>query len=73
MLASKRRIPKFIKSDKLQTKNGSLRNMCIQKFVRVTTPDNREEYNGFLLCYWFDNGCIKKETFHEDELERWEC
>jgi uncharacterized protein YodC (DUF2158 family) len=54
----------------VQVKNGDGRPMYIKHFVRQSTgSDVTAVYTKELICYWFEEGIVRKETFHEDELE----
>ena len=63
-------IPKFIPADKVRAKDGDGKEMYIKEFVRQTSSENiTRSYTRELICYWFEDGAVKKDIFHEDELE----
>jgi uncharacterized protein YodC (DUF2158 family) len=63
-------IPKFIPADRVREKKGEGKEMYIKQFIRQATDNNLTQvYTRELVCYWFENGTVKKDVFHEDELE----
>lgn len=65
-----RRVPKFIRSDKVKHRDGHGQIMSIEKFKTVQRLDKTTRiYTGLVICFWFEGEKIKKDTFHEDDLE----
>ena len=64
------RIPKFIRTDKVRLKNGNGQPMFIEKFKTISRLDKLPKlYTGLIICYWFESEQVKKDIFHEDDLE----